>query len=302
MVDEFMKYMQYERNRSARTLSSYGESLKLFEQFFTGMDAELTWQTVDVDVIRDWMADMMSRGATATTVNARLSAVRSLYRFALSRGMVGSDPAHNISGPKKKKPLPQYVRENEINRLLDDCPWGANYASRRARMVIMTFYETGMRASELIGLDDGSVDFAARQLKVLGKRNKERLIPFGAELERELHDFMTLRDKSVERTVEKDGRLSTALFLSDKGRRMSYSQVRRMVVSHLRMVCTLKKCSPHVLRHSFATAMLNHHADLESVKQLLGHESIATTEIYTHTTFEQLMNVYMASHPRAGDS
>jgi integrase/recombinase XerC len=239
------------------------------------------------------MESMMDKGDMASTVNNCLSAVRSFFRFALSRGLVSSDPAHNVKGPKKKKPLPQFVREGEMNRLID-LPemWGDSYADVRARTIIILFYETGIRLAELVGLNDQDIDFANRQLKVTGKRNKQRIVPFGEELEQTLKAYMQQRDGQ---TVKQDA----ALFLNNKGCRISRSVVSKIVRTGLSRVTTMKKRSPHVLRHSFATAMLNNGAGLESVRKLLGHASVATTEIYTHTTFEQLKRVYKNAHPRA---
>ena len=288
-----MNYLQFERNYSARTVKEYGADLKEFELYFKNLDAHLSWESVDSDVIRDWMESMMDKGNSASSVNRRLSALRSFFRFALSRNLVSSDPAHGLTGPKKNKPLPQFVKESEMDELLNGSMWNlSDYKDVRARTIIMTFYETGMRAAELIGLDDAMVDLEACQLKVTGKRNKQRVIPFGQGLRDALSAYMELRDKVVTR-------LESALFVSAKGRRLTYPQVRVCVSDNLARVSSLKKRSPHVLRHTFATAMLNHGAGLESVKKLLGHQELTTTEIYTHTTFEQLKKVYKSAHPRA---
>lgn len=294
MTEEFLNYLRYERNRSELTVRTYDRSLRDFEAYFKNRDSQLSWESVDSDVIRDWMESMMDKGDMASTVNNCLSAVRSFFRFALSRHLVDRDPAYAIKGPKKQKPLPQFVREEEMNRLIDiPDMWKDTFDSLRARTIIILFYETGIRLAELIGLDDKDVDFTTHQLKVTGKRNKQRIVPFGQEIEQSLHDYMERRDRELACPSD------TALFLSDKGRRMSRYQVEAIVKKYLSMVTTLKKRSPHVLRHSFATAMLNNGAGLESVKKLLGHESISTTEIYTHTTFEQLKKVYENAHPRA---
>lgn len=293
MVKRFLDYLRFERNYSAKTIKEYGEDLDGFESFFSRLDNGLTWKSVDTDVIRMWMEDMMDKGNTATSVNRRLSAVRSFYRFALSQGLVCSDPAHSVIGPKKHKPLPQFVREKEMDCLLDEAMWNLDdFGDLRARTILLVFYETGMRVSELVGLDDVMVDLDTCRMKVTGKRNKQRIIPFGAGLRDALAAYIKMRDVSV-------CKKSPALFLSDKGERVKYSFVRYEVKKHLSRVCTLKKRSPHVLRHTFATSMLNHGAGLESVKKLLGHQSLSTTEIYTHTTFEQLKKVYKSAHPRA---
>ena len=286
-----MNYLQFEKNRSQLTIKSYAEDLRSFEAYFKKMNDQLSWESVDSDVIRDWMESMMDKGNNATSVNRRLSALRSLFRFAIARKRIEVDPTRMVKGPKRGRPLPQFLKEAEVGRLVDG-EWGNTYKDVRARILVLTFYSTGMRLSELVSLDDDAVDFVNCQVKVLGKRNKERIIPFGEELKVSLLDYINLRDRLVERR-------SKALFVTEKGERMNCNQVRYEVKKNLSRVCTLKKRTPHVLRHTFATAMLNHEAGLESVKKLLGHESLSTTEVYTHTTFEQLKKVYKNAHPRA---
>ena len=291
MINKFLNYLQLERNYSQRTVESYGEDLTAFESYFKNLSAELTWESVDADVIRGWMEEMMDKGNNATSINRRLSALRSFYRFALSRHLVKRDPSHMIKGPKKEKPLPKFIREADIDRLLEPEMWKDTYDDLLARTIILILYTTGLRLSELVGLDDEMVDFVNSQLKVTGKRNKQRIIPFGKELAEELRKYIAARDEKVVR-------VTPGLLLTEKGKRISPLKVRDIVINKLGLVTTQKKRSPHVLRHSFATAMLNHEAGLESVKKLLGHESLATTEIYTHTTFEQLKAVYEKTHPR----
>ena len=274
------------------TIKNYGEDLRAFKEFYGNLDSRLSWKSVDSDIIRDWMESMMDKGNNATSINRRLSALRSFYRFALARKLVDKDPVHGVTGPKKGRPLPQFLKENEMDRLLDAGSWTESFEDVRDRTIIMTFYETGIRLSELTGLDDSMVDFSNRQLKVTGKRNKQRVIPFGEELLATLRDYMKCRNEEVNLQSE-------ALFVIAKGQRMTSSQVREGVKRNLSKVCTLKKRTPHVLRHTFATAMLNNKAGIESVKKLLGHESLSTTEIYTHTTFEQLKREYYSAHPRA---
>ena len=292
MIEKFLDYLRDELNRSGRTVESYEEDLRSFERFFKNIDSQLSWQSVDADIIRRWMESMMDKGNNAASVNRRLSALRSFFRFALSRKLVESDPAHLIKGPKKGKRLPQFVRENEMDALLDKQTWGTDFTCVRARIIIMVFYETGIRVSELCGLNDQDVSLVNQELKVTGKRNKQRVIPFGEELADGLKEYIRLREATVERQCD-------ALFVTKKGARITIHQVYKIVREQLQRVCNLKKRSPHVLRHTFATAMLNHNANLESVKKLLGHARLSTTEIYTHTTFEQLKKVYENAHPRA---
>ena len=293
MIDQFLNYLRFERNSSPLTVQTYEEGLREFESYLSLRDSRLSLGEADADLIRGWMESLMDKGNTASTINKKLSALRSFYRFALKRKLVEKDPAHGIIGPKKSKPLPQFLRESEMDNLLDGLDWNMDdYNDVRARTILLLFYEAGLRRSELTGLDDGDVDFATGQLKVTGKRNKQRIVPFGQELGDALKAYRSIRDEQGEKNCE-------AFFLNDKGNRMTAEQVYSLVHKYLSMVTSLKKRSPHVLRHTFATAMLNNGAGLESIKSLLGHESVSTTEIYAHTTFEQLKRVYKEAHPRA---
>ena len=293
MINQFLNYLRYERNSSPQTVQTYEESLREFESYISLRDSRLSLQAVDADLIRDWMESLMDKGNTASTINKKLSALRSFYRFSLKRKLVEKDPAHGIVGPKKSKPLPQFLRESEMDHLLDRLEWDNNYKDVRARTILLLFYEAGLRRSELTGLNDVDIDFGSRQLKVTGKRNKQRIIPFGQELADALNQYLEARREQF------GLRENSALFLSDKGERMTGSQVYLIVHRYLTLVTSLKKRSPHVLRHTFATAMLNNGAGLESIKKLLGHESVDATEIYAHTTFEQLKRIYKEAHPRA---
>lgn len=292
LTDSFLDYLRYERNYSDDTVKAYGEDIRQFQEF-GGEDVGLQSPSeVVVDVVREWMIHLMNLGYATTSVNRKLSSLRSYYKYLLRKGEVKVDPLRKIMGPKNKKNLPVFVKESEMNRLLDDEDFGEGFEGCRDHLVIAMFYATGMRLSELIGLDDGDVDFAASVIKVTGKRNKQRLIPFGEELRAEMEAYVKQRDESV--PVR-----SGAFFVRKTGERLYPNIVRKIVTRNLSKVVTVKKRSPHVLRHTFATSMLNHDAELGAIKELLGHESLATTEIYTHTTFEELKKVYNQAHPRA---
>lgn len=290
-IEDFLKYLTFERNYSQRTIGEYSEDLHGFEQFYKKLDDELSWENIDTDVVRDWVEYMMDKGNTATSVNRRLSALRSFYRYALKRGFVENDPTYKLQGLKRKKPLPQFLKEAEMDTLLVPEMWGNTYKDVLARTIILTFYSTGIRVSELVGLNNKDINIVTHEIKVTGKRNKQRIIPFGKELEEQIDTYQKLRNDEIGE--------QEALFVTAKGERITTAQVRIMVKANLAKVSTLKKKSPHVLRHTFATAMLNNKAGLESVKKLLGHESIVTTEVYTHVTFEQLKKAYNEAHPRA---
>ena len=291
-IDSFLEYLRLERNYSEKTAVSYGIDLREFEGYFKKADAEIDFTTVDADVVRNWVMHLMDEGRAATSVNRKLSTLRSFYRFLLKKKAMTANPMTKVVGPKKKKPLPSFVREKDMDRLLDDLTFGEGYEGCRDRMILEMFYATGMRLSELIGLDDVDVDFSAKLIKVTGKRNKQRLIPFANELEHDLRVYIKVRDEALPNG-------SDAFFVRKDGKRMYPMQVYRLVKRNLSKVVTLKKRSPHVLRHTFATAMLNDCAELRAVKELLGHESLTTTEVYTHTTFEELKKVYELAHPRA---
>lgn len=292
LTDSFLDYLRYERNYSDDTVKAYGEDIRQFQEFGgEGVGLQSPSEVV-VDVVREWMIHLMNLGYATTSVNRKLSSLRSYYKYLLRKGEVKVDPLRKITGPKNKKNLPVFVKESEMNRLLDDEDFGEGFEGCRDHLVIAMFYATGMRLSELIGLDDGDVDFAASVIKVTGKRNKQRLIPFGEELRVEMETYVKQRDESV--PVRSD-----AFFVRKTGERLYPNIVRKIVTRNLSKVVTVKKRSPHVLRHTFATSMLNHEAELGAIKELLGHESLATTEIYTHTTFEELKKVYNQAHPRA---
>ena len=291
-TDDFLSYLALERNYSPRTVGEYRDDLDAFESYYKEMDGTLSWATIDEDVVRDWLVSMMEAGRAATTVNRRLSALRTFYKFLLKRGRVERDPVRDIQGPKKRKPLPVFVKEREMDRLLDGAFFGDGFSGKRDKLMLEMFYVTGIRLSELTGLDTCDVDRGRRVVKVTGKRNKQRVVPFGDELDALLEDYFAARDAAG---AGRDG----PMFVDGKGRRISSCRVRRTVQKYLGLVTTLKKRSPHVLRHTFATSMLNHDADLETLKELMGHESISTTEVYAHTTFEELKRMYNQAHPRA---
>ena len=291
-TDSFLDYLTFERGYSPRTVREYHDDLKAFELFYERDRDACEWDAIDSDVIRNWMVFMMDAGRSAATVNRRLSALRTFYKYLLKRGWVKSDPLHNIQGPKKTKPLPVFLRESEVNCLLDGDAFGRDFVGRRNRLIINVFYQTGIRLSELTGLDSSDVDLDNGILRVTGKRNKQRVVPFGEELKLSFLDYLAEKAKL-------DAIDGGAMFVDEDGVRLNNAKVRNVVRHYLGMVSTQKKKSPHVLRHTFATSMLNHHADLESLRELLGHESISTTEIYTHTTFEELKEMYNHAHPRA---
>lgn len=296
-IKEFCDYLKYERNCSPQTIASYGRDLELYARFARQSLPETeaaTAEGVEADerTLRRWMAAMMESGNSASSVNRRLSAMRSYFRYLMTTGRADADPTVRISGPKKEKPLPYFVRENDMERLLDDIPVEDTFEGKRNHFILEMFYDTGMRLSELTSLDVDGLDFSGKVIKVTGKRNKQRVIPMAPRLAGAAREYLGLRAAQAQSGT-------AALIIKENGARISNQEVRKIVCRELSLVTTMKKRSPHVLRHSFATAMLNHGADIEAVRRLLGHESLATTEIYTHTSLEELRKNYQHAHPRA---
>lgn len=296
-ITAFEEYLRNERNYSEKTCVPYKKDLIAFKSYIEEQYGATSWQELHTDQVRNWIIHEMDRGLNAKSVNRALSAMRSFYKFLMIRKRVSRDPVHNLQGPKNEKNLPSFVKEQDMNRLLDGEYFSDDFEGVRDKLILMTFYNTGIRLSELVGLDVQDVDLTQSLLKVTGKRNKQRIVPFGKELKEAISRYKVLRSSLARITDDEK-----ALFVEERGCRIQPEKVRERVHHYLSFVTTVKRRSPHTLRHSFATSMLSHHADLQSVKELLGHESLSTTEIYTHTTLEELKQMYNQAHPRAEKS
>ena len=292
LIESFLDYLRYERNYSEKTVLAYGEDITQLREYIQEGYGVFDPAKINAEQIREWIVSLMDRGYTSTSVNRKLSSLRSFYRYLLKMKAVSVDPLCKIAGPKNKKPLPFFLKEGDMDKLLDEVDFGDDFKGCRDRLIIQMFYVTGLRSSELIGLTDGDVDFSSSLLKVTGKRNKQRLIPFGDELKESMLEYINIRNEKI---LERSG----AFFVRQNGEQLYKNLVYNVVKRNLSKVVTLKKRSPHVLRHTFATTMLNNEAELSSVKELLGHTSLSATEVYAHTTFEELKKVYKQAHPRA---
>lgn len=290
-VARFLHHLTAERHLSPATVVRYGATLRSLSSYMSEHGLESDPAVLGGDDIRRWVMDGLGSGLDAVTMKANLSALRTFYRYLRTLGVVEGNPMQGIAAPKTKKRLPGFVRESEMDRLLDRVEFTDDYKGRRDHLMLQLFYSTGIRLSELLGLNVGSIDEEAATLRVIGKRNKERILPMGPELQEEIEAYLPLRE-----AVAAPG--EQALLLGRRGKRMSRASVERGVRFYLGQVTTLKKRSPHVLRHSFATAMLNHGADIRVVQELLGHESVETTAIYTHLTVEDIKRSYKQAHPR----
>jgi len=242
--------------------------------------------------IRSWVVSMMDSGFSSSSVHRKISCLRVFYKYLRKEGLVKSDPLEKVVLPKMKKTLPFFVEEAAMNELLDNESFGEGYAGIRDRTIIEMLYMTGMRRSELIGLRSTDVDLSEGMVKVTGKRNKQRIVPLVRPFIKRLEEYIKVRDEYL-------GRNSMWFFTTDKGNKLYDKFVYNTVNSYLATVTTIEKKSPHILRHTFATHMLNHGADLNSIKELLGHANLSATQIYTHNTFEKLKKIYKQAHPRA---
>ncbi|MCF8346109.1 MAG: tyrosine-type recombinase/integrase [Bacteroidales bacterium] len=289
-TDHFLAYLRTEKRYSENTLISYQKDLEQYHAFChengkEGMD--LFFKT-----IRNWVVSMMEQGHAPRTIHRKLSSLRSYCKFLIRIGDIESDPVEKVLKPKMNKRLPQFVDVNGMNDLLDQYDFGDDYFGVRNRLVINLLYQTGIRRSELIGLKCFSVDTGQGMVKVVGKRNKERIIPLGRELSLEIERYLVQRNKAFPGAGD-------ALFLSAKGLPAYPQLVYRIVSKYIGLVTTLDKTSPHILRHTFATHMLNNGADINAIKELLGHASLSATQVYTHNSFEKLKSIYNQAHPRA---
>ena len=293
MIEGFLKYLRYELNYSVHTVLSYGNDLRQFADFLARGDSEqLRLDDVSTNDIREWMMSLSNAGDCQRTIRRKVQSVRALYKYMQRRGLVDSNPAAMVELAKLPKRLPSYVRSENINALLDQDIDLADFTAVRNKLMLMMFYETGIRRAELIGLSDVNVDASAMQIKVHGKRNKDRIVPFGSELLEWIVRYRELRSQQVAAVCD-------AFFVRPNGKALYPSLVYNVVHDALQAAGGTDKFSPHVLRHSFASAMLNNGAQLNNVKELLGHESLAATQVYTHITFSELKDNYQSAHPRA---
>ena len=290
-IESYIKYIRYELNFSAYTVLSYGNDLRQFEAFLTGGKDVLDVASVTSSDIRTWIMCLMEQGDVASTIKRKLQALRSFYKYLLKRGCVKENPAQGVEIAKTSKRLPDCVRVRNVEELFVDDKDCCSFEDVRDRLILLMLYSTGIRRSELIELRD--VDVSARELKVHGKRNKDRIVPIGEELADAIVQYRKVRDDSVETLG------SEWFFVRKSGEKIYPTMVYRLVHERLSEVGGGSRFSPHVLRHTFASAMLNSGAQLNSVKEILGHESLAATQVYTHITYSELKSNYEHAHPRA---
>lgn len=299
-IDSFLSYLQFEKNYSERTIGEYGDDLAMYVRFLEEEVGDYDLLQPDLDLVRGWMVKMSKAGHKSTSIQRRCSAVRSFYRYMLRKGFVKSNPLTALVMPKTEKPLPVWVSEEQMNYLIDDIDYGEGFVGVRDRLIVGMLYHTGMRRAEIAGLHDTDIDLAAMQVRVVGKGRKTRIVPFGEELKAMLQEYLKTRAESIsEKCGVASGSIEGYMLVNEKGAGLTPNAVTTIVHKYLQEIPELSKHGAHVLRHSFATNMLKEGADLMSVKELLGHASLGTTEKYTHLTPKEILDSYKQAHPRA---
>ncbi len=289
----FVKYLQYEKRFSAHTIIAYEHDVAQFSTFLQETYSLTSVAEVRHSHIRSWVIQLLQEKLTPRSIRRKLSTLKTYFRFLLKHGHITQNPMLKIATPKIGKRLPMYLQMNELEQLFDTIVWKNDYEDQRDRLLLALLYQTGMRRSELIGLQLQDIDLNGHKLRVLGKGNKERLLPFGNELALQLRQYLNLRSITFPNPT------SNHLLLTEKGLPLYPKGVYNIVNRCLSMVSTLDQRSPHVLRHSFATHLSDNGADLNAIKELLGHANLAATQIYTHNSIEKLKQVYQKAHPKA---
>ncbi len=295
VVADFIDYLQKEKRFSGHTVVAYRKDLEQFVHHVSEHLQISSLQDVDHHDIRSWIISILEdEKLQATSVNRKISCLRSFYRYLLRHELVDSNPMARITSLKTKKKLPLFLEHSAMEQLLDRMDFGDDISGIRDKLIIEMLYCTGMRRAELIGLQESDVNFSKNELKVLGKRNKERIIPLTQQMTNTIEEYCQLK-----RDVYSESFSPRHLLVDDHGAQLSEGFVYRKVNKYLRLVTTIGKKSPHVLRHTFATHMLNNGADLNAIKELLGHANLSATQVYTHNTIDKLTQIYKQAHPRA---
>lgn len=292
IVQPFISYLTFEKRYSKHTVLSYQTDLVSFFDYIIVQYGHTPLEKLQHGYIRSWLASLKDAGLTAKSINRKISTLKSFFKYQLKSGVLQQTPMIKVVAPKNEKRLPNFVAVKDMATLFDHVAFPDNWQGRTERLLLLLFYNTGMRLSELINLQDGQVNQANDSLKILGKGNKERIVPIQKELMNDIKSYQ--KEKEI-----LYGNQLQFLLIDGKGKNLAPRKVYTIVKKYLSLVTTIHKRSPHVLRHTFATHLANNGADLNAVKELLGHTSLASTQIYTHITIEKLRNIYKKAHPRA---
>lgn len=292
-IEAFIKYLQFEKRYSEHTIRAYRADLDSFYSFCINYDEETNLDNPGHQIIRFWIIELMERNLSNRTVNRKISVLKSYYNFLLRNEIIEKTPLDKIISPKTKHSLPAFVEKDKLNNLLKSFNFTNDYSGLRDKIILEILYATGMRVSELVNLKLQNIDLYQMHFRITGKGNKERIAPFGVQLKDLLIDYINARKK--EKNISKDN----YLLLSVNGAKFYPKGIYIIVKKYLSLITTVEQKSPHTLRHTFATHLLNNGADLNAVKELLGHSNLSATQVYTHNTFEKLKTIYKQAHPRA---
>lgn len=290
----YLAYLRYEKRSSEHTVVSYQNDIVQFTDFLQDINSSVDLLAVTPDKIRAWVIHLAEANITSRSINRKLSALRSFYHYHTRIGNISNSPMDTISAPKLSKRLPCFLEENETEKLFGPDLFSDTYQGWRDRTIIELFYATGIRISELINLTFDKVNLYDNTIKVLGKRNKEREIPFGNTFKNCYQSYVNFYDEKFNGHTK-----SSYIFVTDKANKVYPKFVYSIVRKYLDMVTAIDKRSPHVLRHTFATHLLNRGADINAIKEILGHSSLSATQVYTHNSIEKLKSIYQTAHPRA---
>jgi integrase/recombinase XerC len=290
MIDDFVEYLRYEKRFSPHTIKSYLNDLSQFKDYYNISPIDEQWSSVNHHDIRGWIIELLESGNSEKSVNRKLSTLKTFFNFLVRKGEISKNPAKLIQGPKIPKRIPAFIEDQKLNLLFDEWKAPDNYKEYMAMVIMELFYTTGIRLSELIALKES--DIAKDSIKVTGKGNKQRVVPLLPDVYDRLQSYILCRNTAFENTEKH-------LFLTTKGNKIYPKLVYNLVNTYLSKATTMSKKSPHVLRHSFATHLLNNGAELNAIKDLLGHAGLAATQVYTHNTIEKLKKSYVTAHPRA---
>lgn len=300
VIQSFLDYLRYEKRYSIHTLTSYETDIRDFTDYIATQFGNITLQEISHSFVRSWLAALRENGLTAKSINRKISSLKSFFKYHLKNGAISSTPMAKVISPKIPKRLPVFIKESETAHLVKAVNEASeDWKSLNGKMLITLFYATGMRLSELTGLKEKQVDFSKSQVKVLGKGNKERIIPVSRELLESVKEYIQLKKKEFGTGTLAGDKNGNILLVTEKGKKMYPKYAYLLVKQLLGQASTLDKKSPHVLRHTFATHLMNNGADLNAVKELLGHSSLASTQVYTHNTIEKLKDIHKKAHPRA---
>ena len=292
-INKYIEYIKYEKRYSGHTVGAYEIDLNQYAKFI-GQKYDTQILDSDFSHIRSWIVYLGNENISKRSINRKITTLRSFFKYFKLNGQIATNPAAKINLLKTSKPLPVYVEEEDMDDLFNDDLFSDDYKGVLSKTIIDLLYGTGMRVSELVNLKVNSIDWHNNQLKVLGKRNKERIIPIGKGTVELLHLYNKVRKEEVSHIID-----DSYFFIGIKGKKIYPKFVYRIINYYLSLVTTIKKRSPHVIRHTFATHMLNKGADLNAIKEILGHASLSATQIYTHNSIENLKNVYKQAHPKA---